>query len=189
MKRTPLKRKTPLVRKTPLHGATKLQTKTPLSSRRSTARRKGPATCHVRGCHTAHTPIRVTDDERYCEKHGTKVADVECRRFVRERDPKCVACGRSDEGVQWAHLITRGARYIRWDARNGCGLCARCHFAYTRRPAAWLVFCEKTWPTRIETLLRIEISGERSGDSVNTAEVIRTYRENAPWYAPWDAVA
>jgi hypothetical protein len=131
----------------------------------------------------------VSDDERYCSKHGTAVADVEARRFVKFRDRRCVACGKFETWLQWAHLITRGARYIRWDARNACALCAACHFAYTKRPAAWLVFCEKTWPGRVSELLRVEIAGEASRDSVDVADVIRTYRTDTPWTAPWRPVA
>lgn len=143
--------------------------------------KRGP--CATRGCKTKHAPVRVSPDERYCEKHATKVADALCRAFVRARDPVCVACGRGDRGVQWAHIITRGARFIRWDARNGVGLCSGCHYAYTKSPARWLSFVERYDPGRVQRLLRREVWGERRGGSVDVAGIIRTYREGSAWEA------
>lgn len=143
---------------------------------------RGP--CAVRRCRTKRAPVRVSETERLCEKHATAKADAAFRTFVRARDPRCAACGRDDRGVQCAHVVTRGARFVRWDALNAVGLCDRCHFAYTKRAAAWLAFVERMWPGRLQRILRRENYGERVGGSVDVAEVIRRYRDGSPWEAP-----
>ncbi len=143
---------------------------------------RGP--CAVPRCGTKRAPVRISETERLCEKHATKAADAAFRGFIRSRDPRCVACGRDAEGVQCAHIVTRGARYVRWDATNAVGLCARCHYAYTKRPAAWLAFVERTWPGRLQRILRRENYGERLGGSVDVADVVRRYRAGEPWEAP-----
>lgn len=135
-------------------------------------------------CKTIRAPIIVSSTERYCNKHGTEKADDAFRDYIRAREPICVACGRGDIGVQCAHIVTRGSRFIRWDQRNACGLCARCHFAYTKRPSAWLAFCERTWPGRLQRMLRRENFGEATGGSVDVAEVIRLYRAGITWEWP-----
>ena len=162
-----------------------IKRKTRLRSKRPTARRKAPpAGCASRGCPATRVRVIVSPTERYCDKHGTKKADDAARAFVRARDPVCVACRDRERGVQWAHIHTRGMRYIRWDADNAVGLCANCHFAYTKRPAAWVKFVESKWPGRWVRLLHRELWGDSLGGSVDVAEVIRTYRSREPWMFP-----
>ena len=151
---------------------------------RTPARRSVGTSCAFLRCKTKRAPIIVGPDERYCDKHATRIADGAFGDHVRTRDPRCVACGRDDIGVQCAHVVTRGARFIRWDAENAVGLCARCHFAYTKRPAAWLAFVEREYPGRLQRLLRRENHGERIGGSVDVAEVIRGYRAGVAWSWP-----
>ena len=167
LKRTPIKR----TRKRP---TTKVQ----------------PRPCSVRGCTKTTAPVIVGPDERYCEKHGTARADDAVREWFRYRYPRCAACGRSDEGTQWAHIHTRDMRYIRWDTRNAVSLCARCHFAYTKRPAAWVKWVELNYPGLYTRLLHRELWGDRQGGSVDAGLIIRLYRAamhtDAPlvWQAP-----
>lgn len=180
MKRTPIKRKTPLKTKTPLRS-------TPGPKRSSTKRKltaSGRPACSVRGC-TKRVEVRVSDDERYCQKHALEKADDACRAWFHEHyRGGCVACGRSDRGVQWAHLHTRGMRYIRWDVDNAVGLCSGCHFAYTKSTARWVKFVESNWPGLYVRLLHRELWGDRVGGHVDKAEIIRTYRAGVPWRMP-----
>lgn len=126
----------------------------------------------------------VSDEERYCAKHGLEMADRGARAFVYARDPKCVACGDGDRGVQWAHIHTRGMRYIRLDADNAVGLCQGCHFAYTKNPARWVKFVERTWPGRYIATLRRELYAESQGYTVDLAAVILAYRSGVGWRCP-----
>lgn len=137
----------------------------------------------------AAVELYLGDGEQYCAKHATQKADAEARAWVKARDPVCVARadGRrahtdADEGVQWAHVYTRGMTYIRWDADNAVGLCARCHYAYTKNPGNWVRFMERTYPGRMQLVLRREIYGERLGGHVPLREVIETYRRGEPWH-------
>ena len=160
-----------------------LTRQTPLRAKRATPRTRKTSPCRVRGCRAASASVRVEADERYCRKHATAVADRACGAFVRARDPRCVACG-SAGGVPWGQAHTRGMRYVRWDALNSVGLCARCHFAYTRSPARWVKFVERTWPGRWVRILHRELWAERHAGAVDVAEVIRAYREGRSWEMP-----
>jgi hypothetical protein len=173
-RRTPLRTKTPIRRKrtTPRRTAARPRAERPESER-----------CSVRGCKKLPR-WTISPTERYCDGHGTQKADDACRVFVKARDPICVACGRDDIGVQWAHVHTRGMRYVRWDALNSVGLCARCHYAYTKAPAKWIKFVERTWPGRFVRILHRELFAEQSGGHVDVVAVIRTYRAGEPWAMP-----
>lgn len=180
-----MKRSAPIARRTPL------KTKTPMRSKAATPKKKRPPLVPCTFVYPSgrmsckeRPRVFISDLERYCKKHGVEVADRAAREFVYARDPKCVACGDGSKGVQWAHVHTRGMRYIRWDAENAVGLCSGCHFAYTKNPARWVKFVERTWPGRYIRTLRRELYAESQGYSVDVAEVIRAYRVGDGWRAP-----
>jgi len=122
--------------------------------------------------------VIVSVDERYCRTHGTRIADNLVGAFVKARDDyRCRACGRRDpQRVQWAHLISRGARYIRWDPANAVTLCPPCHVGFTRAPSSWSVWLAEHFPGEHDRLSLLEAEGQRSSAGVDTAEVIRTFR-------------
>lgn len=124
-----------------------------------------------------HSPVStVTAAERYCKTHATIVADTLVGNFVKARDGwACVHCGRTDS-PQWAHIISRGARYIRYNPENSVCLAAACHQMFTLKPAAWAVFVEDRWPGRWTRLIHDEIDGERNGGHVDIAAIIEVYR-------------
>lgn len=62
-------------------------------------------------------------------------ADRLAGAIVRSRGV-CRLCG-ATQGLQWAHLWSRGYRKIRHDLRNAWCLCASCHMKYTMNPIAW----------------------------------------------------
>jgi len=163
-----------LTRRTPLRS------RTPLRRRRAAPRRRVGSVCTVRGC-TTRVEIRISEVERLCKKHAVAAADAEARAYVRARDPACVACGRSDRGVQWAHVHSRGMRYVRWDADNAVGLCSGCHYAYTKSSANWTTFVERRWPGLWTRLLLRNAYCEWRGGHVDLAAVIETYRSGGVW--------
>lgn len=174
MKRTELKRKTPL-------------SSVPTKKRSPTKRRlvpiEGPH-CASRGCKTTTLRVIVSADERYCAKHGTKKADDACRAWFRANYQRCVACGRSDRGIQWAHIHSRGMRFIRWDRDNAVGLCQPCHFAYTQSPSRWVKFVERKWPGLFTRTLHRELFADAVGGSIDVGAVIASYRAGIPVFCP-----
>lgn len=54
---------------------------------------------------------------------------------------RCERCG-STEMLQWCHIITRGAKSIRWDLDNAFCLCHKCHYMFTNNPEKWPVFVD-----------------------------------------------
>ena len=66
------------------------------------------------------------------ENGKVKKADAIIRDIVMARDRRCVICG-SPDNLQWSHLITRRKYSVRWDTRNSCMMCARCHFRHHRQ--------------------------------------------------------
>lgn len=127
--------------------------------------------------------LTIGETERLCRKHATAVADGLVGTFVKKRDGHtCLACGKSAPGavIHWAHIHTRGKRYIRWLIEpypgNSLALCQGCHFAYTANPANWQRFIERTWPGHWDRLDRIEAEGERNGSSADVVDVIVEFR-------------
>lgn len=164
-----------------------LERRTPLRSRsrkRPARKRSETSPCTWSNRCSSRVEVRVSDVERYCGKHATLAADREAREFVRARDPVCVRCGDGSRGVQWAHVHSRGMRFIRWDADNAVGLCSGDHYAYTHRPAAWVKFVESRWPGLYVRLVWRELYLDHVGGSVDVAEVIRTYRRGEPYNTP-----
>lgn len=178
MKRTPLKRTAGPKRTTPIKAKRAAPRRT---------NRDGIQGCTFtfpsgRTCTQARAYVTVDERERYCKKHGLVVADAEARRFVYARDPVCVANrDHADKGVQWAHVWTRGMRYIRLDADNAVGLCSGCHFAYTKSFASWVKWVERNRPGLLIRMLHREMWHQHIRDHVDLGDVIRTYRRGEPW--------
>ncbi len=68
------------------------------------------------------------------------VLDLLCGEICRSRgiceNPKC----RKMAGLQWAHIISRRYKQVRWDIDNCFCLCNGCHFYFTNRPIEWDMF-------------------------------------------------
>lgn len=45
---------------------------------------------------------------------------------------KCEVCGKSDGVLNAHHIVGRTNRNLRWDLKNGCSLCFRCHKGGTK---------------------------------------------------------
>ena len=53
-------------------------------------------------------------------------ADKLFSQFIRNRDGKCVRCGKT-ETLHCHHVISRSCKATRWDEDNGISLCPGCH--------------------------------------------------------------
>lgn len=76
--------------------------------------------CDIRGC------TKRIRDEHLCAKHLTLRADKLARAVVMERDLVCRRCGTLQMG-QWAHVVSRRYRALRWSPDNAVRLCRDCH--------------------------------------------------------------
>lgn len=154
--------------------------RSPMPRRRATPRRRKPARrCSWSNrCPTRQLRVRVSDEEWYYIKHGRIVADKLVGDFVKARYRRCLECG-TTEDLEWAHLHSRGMRWIQYDPENSVALCRGHHFRFTNDSAAWSVWVEVRFPGLWTTLLHREIAGLRSGASVDVAEVIRNFRGRA----------
>ena len=65
-------------------------------------------------------------------KSLTKQLDTLWSRKIRSRDLVCARCGKSGS-TQAAHIFSRSNRMLRWDMRNGIGLCYYCHIYWAHR--------------------------------------------------------
>ena len=70
-----------------------------------------------------------------------KQLDKLAGEIVRSRG-KCLNCG-SSERLQWCHIVTRGAKRIRWSLDNSVCLCHPCHFLFTHQSWRWPVFVDE----------------------------------------------
>jgi hypothetical protein len=109
-------------------------------------------------------------------------ADRLAREFVLERDGyQCFFCHRTPwttNYLEWAHIITRGARHLRWDPDNAVILCHGDHAYFTDHPREWRRFvAEKFGSAHWDGLKRRQAEAEKRGDKVDVAAVIAFYRE------------
>jgi hypothetical protein len=134
--------------------------------------------------------VRVTEEERYCAKHATWILDKLVGDYVKRRDGGCVYCGKTDDTLQWAHVHTRGQKYIKYvvgppidDAPtpvNTVCLCAAHHFAFTQNEGNWRRFLERAYPGAWLKLALLEADREAAGGHIDKAELIRYWRS---WWA------
>ncbi len=83
-----------------------------------------------------------------------KQLDALARERCFERDLyKCVRCG-SGRFIQWAHVVTRGCKTLRWDLDNNLTLCGGCHaFWWHKEPIEAVHWFAHKFPERYEHLL------------------------------------
>lgn len=163
-----MKRSKPLTRKTPM--------KRSIASRK-TKTTKPPSACTMgRSTHRTHAKYVVGPDERLCVTHAKRIADKLVGDYVKNRDGVCQNCG-TDRNLQWAHIVSRGAPYIRWDLHNAMALCSRCHTNFTIKNHLWIIFLEERSPGLLARLARTEAECEKIGSGIDVAEIIRTFRK------------
>jgi hypothetical protein len=159
-----------LTRKTPLK-------RSPIK-RKSAKRKTTPKLCDWSNRCKRRAPVIVSETERYCRSHAREMADRAAREFVLKRDWwTCQNCSSGAPGLQWAHVISRGARYIRHEPNNAMALCGKCHLNFTLKPALWSVWLATNRPGLHDRMALLEAAGQRSGHTIDLAQVIRDYRE------------
>jgi hypothetical protein len=84
--------------------------------------------------------------------------DKRWSKLVRERDGKCLYCGRTTPYVLNAHhLKGRACKATRLMLENGFTLCIMCHtwsseFSAHKTPEAFRRWCKKTYPDRVKAI-------------------------------------
>jgi len=83
-------------------------------------------------------------------KKLTRYLDKICSEYVRKRAMKrvggcerCLSKKKSWKDLDWAHFHGRANKHVRWDDRNGAGLCGGCHFYLDGDPLQKIEFFEK----------------------------------------------
>ena len=159
-----------------------IQRKTSMKAKGSKPKKRPANPCSWSNrCKTRPTTF-VSDEERYCKTHAKEVADRWVGLAVKERDHwTCQSCSRTAHVVeiQYAHVISRGARYIQFELENAMALCKDCHYRYTLKPAQWSVFLAETRPGLHDRMALLEAERQRRGGHVDLAELIREYRARA----------
>lgn len=142
-----------------------LSRRKPLAKKRTKPRRIA-VSCSVLRC--KHRPWT----EGLCKTHAIRRADRVVGDFVKARDKGCVAVGEHKGSLQWAHIVSRRYRSIRWDPNNAVCLCAAHHAYFTMRPLEWDEWVEqRITPKRYAALKREALHG----DLPDVADVIREF--------------
>lgn len=90
---------------------------------------------------------RVTDKE----------LDAACRALVFARDRhRCLHCGKQSN-LQWAHVISRRYRSVRWDPANSMTLCAGCHLWWHHQPVAAVLWWVGKFGQDAHDMLRLRL--------------------------------
>lgn len=132
----------------------------------------------IGGCPARDATVHVGELEDYCRTHAMLVADKAAGDYVRERDRNtCQKCAAQGNSLDWAHVLGRGARYVRHDPENALTLCRKCHEWSERNRAAFNAWFDERWPGRRDAMHRQEAAGLRSGHSLDFAEIIRNLRD------------
>ena len=113
-----------------------LRRRKPIAKKRTTPRRKA-ATCSIGRCNSRPSVLGL------CKSHAIRRADKVVGDFVKARDKVCQAEGEHKGPLQWAHIVSRRYRAIRWDANNAVVLCAGHHMGFTGNPLKWDEWVEK----------------------------------------------
>jgi hypothetical protein len=94
--------------------------------------------------------------KRVTPKVWRRLLDRLCGLIVKERDGWACRNCKSTDRPQWAHYFSRRYHGLRWDVRNSCCLCARCHYYYTARPHEWEAWLQN----KLGLQLYFELQGE-----------------------------
>ena len=68
-----------------------------------------------------------------------KKLDKEFSRFIRNRDKRCVLCGKT-ENLQCGHLFSRVAHSTRWSEVNCHGQCSGCNVYHEHNPHKFTIW-------------------------------------------------
>jgi 5-methylcytosine-specific restriction endonuclease McrA len=89
-------------------------------------------------------------------KKLTKKLDVAFSKFIRNRDGHCMRCGRTDGGLQCAHIAGRRSLAGRWNKKNAITLCYACHLRWSHQnPLEFSEWLKATLPEFYEEGRRV----------------------------------
>jgi hypothetical protein len=121
-------------------------------------------------CSRCHRPARFLS---WCRLHAEDEADRRVGRFVKRRDGACVICGeRRPWELEWAHVLGRRYKRIRWSPQAAVTLCVADHRYLDGHPEEKRAVFRERFPGLLETL-------EREKDSAplpDLVEILETYR-------------
>ena len=94
--------------------------------------------------------------DRKQRKRLTKKLDVLFSKFIRKRDGKCLKCGRTDGGLQCAHIAGRRSLAGRWNEDNAITLCYFCHLRWSHQnPLEFAEWLKKYLPSYYAEALKV----------------------------------
>lgn len=155
-----------------------LKRRTPMRAQRPKPRRRPALRCAGWNACKARIAVWISEAEGYCKTHAMRLADKLVGTFIKTRDRACLHCGKRDD-LEWAHIRSRGMKFIRYDLDNSVALCRGHHFYFTRNPGAWDLWVEERWPGKLSELTQREAAAQRAGGHVDLAAVIANYRQAA----------
>lgn len=90
------------------------------------------------------------------DKYWKNKLDTAMSALVRSKG-FCEHCQRKYDRLEWAHVISRSNRSLRWDIFNAMCLCSRCHrFFWHDTPLEASKWFQKTFPFRYIYLLKVK---------------------------------
>lgn len=89
-------------------------------------------------------------------KKLTKKLDKLFSAWIRNRDGRCLKCGRLDGGLQCAHIAGRRSLAGRWNEKNAITLCYFCHLRWSHQnPLEFTVWLKENLPEFYKEGLRV----------------------------------
>ena len=105
-------------------------------------------------------------------------ADTLFSLYIRQRDKKCVKCGRGNEyQLHCAHIVSRFNLRLSYDPRNALCLCSKCHRWWHDSPLESGRWFESTFPQNYEYLLKTKNETEKP-DYTEVVESLKLLNSN-----------
>lgn len=121
-------------------------------------------------CSRCHRPAVVL---QWCRAHAELEADRRVAAYVKRRDGACVACGdRKPWVLEWAHVLGRRYKRIRWMPAAAVALCTEDHRYLDTHPNEKRAFFRERFPGLLEELDRLK----DQAPAPDVAAIITLYR-------------
>lgn len=130
--------------------------------------------------------LNLKTTRRQERKKLVKQLDILFSKYIRQRDGKCLRCGRTDT-LQCAHIAGRRSLSGRWNDKNAITLCYTCHLRWSHQnPIEFSEWLKETLPEYYEEGRRII---KTTVKNLNLEELIEKYRVlvyGKPKKLPWE---
>jgi|SRR3972149_5770583 len=88
------------------------------------------------------------------KKYWYNKLDAAMGELVRSKE-RCEWCGSTTNQMNWAHVISRSNKALRWDLMNGMCLCSYCHaWKWHDSPLEGVAWFREKYPERYDYLMR-----------------------------------